>query len=226
MRFRLIFIGFCLFILLVFMQGASAALPAWVKNSQSEIKLPQVSSAYQSSSSLWVSNTVTYQSDDSFDNAYNRALWQRSANYEASLTEAQKKIDPQIRELIDPRYPRTLDSSTVDGLRAVYINKGILIPAEKLENGIGDVLCVYIWLNDGVSLDIADPLCYKIVFRNEQFRKVDAMVPIKNIENLASLSGVRIISLVLPPSANNPLSQVRTSGQSSTRLTYNSLDII
>lgn len=151
-----------------------------------------------------------YNAKDVYDNAYNRALWQISAEYKASLNSAQLKLGGQILELIDPDYPRTPSSTTAEGLRNIFIKYGILIPGDKVPAGTGDILGVYIYIAGGTGHDIVDQFAYKVeYYATDETGRVVAWIPIKDLENLAANPDVIGISTPIPTPSSDSLSQVR-----------------
>jgi hypothetical protein len=120
------------------------------------------------------------------------------------ITDTQKKVSSDLLQLIDQRFlpeGTTLQShaETMKNMNQFRPEETGILSAEMIKEG---EVYVYIYLESGVLIGTLDPLVTEITDIDEQNHVVVAWVKVKNLENLASLNGVKSVQSVVPPVIN------------------------
>lgn len=121
-----------------------------------------------------------------------------------NITDTQKKLSSDLLQLIDQRFlpeGTTLQShaETMKNMNQFRPEETGILSAEMIKEG---EVYVYIYLESGVLIGTLRPLVTDITDIDEQNHVVVAWVEVKNLEDLASLNGVKSVQSVVPPVIN------------------------
>jgi len=121
-----------------------------------------------------------------------------------SMTISQEKLSSDLLQLTDQRFlpaGTNLQSyaETMKNMNQFRSNGTGTLNAEAIRAG---EVYIYIYLQPDVSAEILNPLVTTITDTDESNHMVVAWVKVKNIENIASLEGVKSIQSVMPPIHN------------------------
>ncbi|MFA6409943.1 MAG: S8 family serine peptidase, partial [Gammaproteobacteria bacterium] len=123
-----------------------------------------------------------------------------------NLSEPKKKLGTDLLKLIDnsfllPNQNRAQVISQMKGLKQFVASGDSVATIDKrvTNKTHNDLVYVYINLKPTVQTSIIDSLVWKVTDRDEKNHLVVALVDVNKLEALASLSGVKIVSSVLPP---------------------------
>lgn len=199
MRSGLISIGFCLFILLVFIQGAGAALPAWVKNAQSEVKVTQfesISSMPDKPSSNCVDGIFlsSIPQEDSASIARTEEFVSNIQLFKNHLDTSEEKIEGTLLNLYDSKYPG-FNADSVNLLTKSLKNDGLIKSSNIHQSNEEDLIMVNVILDDFVSTHIVDSFMDEIDTRHEEQHIVGGWISLKNLQSLSEIIGVKNIKI-------------------------------
>jgi len=127
-----------------------------------------------------------------------------------NLSEPKKKLGTNLLRLIDnsfllPNQSRTQIVSQMKGLKQ-FVAKAdsVKIIDKRVANKThNDLVYVYVNFKSISPTSVIDSIVWKVTDRDEKNHLAVALVEIDKLEALASLSGVRSISSVLPPVTNS-----------------------
>ncbi|MFZ3011410.1 MAG: immunoglobulin-like domain-containing protein [Minisyncoccia bacterium] len=133
-------------------------------------------------------------------------LSQDLSNKKQNLSESKKKLGTDLLRLIDsnfllPNQNRTQVISEMKGLKQFVASADSVKTVDKrVTNKIhNDLVYVYVNLQPTTSTFVIDSIAWKVTDRDEKNHLAVALVEVNKLETLASLKGVKSVSLVLPP---------------------------
>ncbi len=117
------------------------------------------------------------------------------------MTDAQKKLSTDLLHLVNNNFLPLATSIEAHSNTMVKFNQ--FKPFEFANDIQTQVLegqvYVYVYLNDGYSTSIVNTFAENVTNRDEQNYLAVAWIKVKNLDALASLTGVRKIRTVIPP---------------------------
>jgi len=195
----------------------SVLYPASIESntSLSSLVSPTVTIPILSKKSQLIEN-VSY---DKIEESIDRQITQIE-EYKKNRNSAEKKIPDDLLQLIDDKYP--LKTQTREQIKTRMKNAKQLIPQREVTakltirnkslNSLGDQVKIEIQVKPSVSTRIVDPYITQITGRDEESHLVVAWVDINNLDRLASLDGVSVISSIEP--MGHSIGSVTTQGDS------------
>ena len=123
-----------------------------------------------------------------------------------NLSEPKKKLGTDLLRLIDngfllPNQSRAQIVSQMKGLKQFVAKADSVKTIDKrvVNKTHNDLVYVYVGLNSTTQTSAIDSLVWKVTDRDEKNHLAVALVEVNKLEALASLSGVRSVSSILPP---------------------------
>ncbi len=137
---------------------------------------------------------------------YNSNLAERKFSEEKELSEAESKLDFNLLKLINNDYllkgqsREELISEMKELKQFVSENDSVKIVDNEIENkNHGDLVYVYVYVNNGEPLSVTYPFVWEIVDVDTKNNFMAALIEVKNLKLLAQLSEIKSIRTVMSP---------------------------